>query len=410
MTIRALALDLAGKPIGSLFVDGPRWKLELNQAYLDTTPRPVLGQAFEDLDLRVARDFPQAIPYFVNLLPENDSLLSRWLSRHHNLAEDDHVGRLAFVGQDLPGALTLTAYDHDGVLVDGRPVAPRVEVSSAGPLDVRMSLAGMQPKLSVDLAADHKVVVPASGLGGRWILKFASTQYPDLPRVEHAMMTLAREVGFEVPETRVMNLDALGELATKFEGMQPEVYLCRRFDRDGDLRIHQEDLAQALSVMPGHKYTEGQKHDLVYVTKKLKAILGPEKVILFLERLVFDVAIGNADAHLKNWSLLYRTPHVAELAPCYDLVPTILWLPKQRPALDWPGKPATERVDWTAFEKVLQQCKLNTPEIRKRLSELATRIIERWTELSHELGLSKAARDTIEAHLFSVPLIRALLP
>lgn len=407
MTIRALALQLEGQPMGRLFVDGPRWKLEASPSYLDMTPRPVVGQAFEDLDLRVARDFPQAIPYFVNLLPENGSLLSRWLLRHHNLPEDDFVGRLAFVGQDLPGALTLTAFDHDGALVEGRPVAARPESSLEGPLDVRMSLAGMQPKLSVDLAADHKVVVPASGLGGRWILKFASDQYPELPRVEHAMMTLAREVGFEVPETQVLHIDALGEHAKRFEGMQSEIYLCRRFDREDDKKIHQEDLAQALSVLPGNKYTEGQKHDLVYVAKKLKQILGPEKVLVFFERLVFDVAIGNADAHLKNWSLLYRTPHLAELAPCYDLVPTILWLP-QRPALDWPGKPATDAIGWTAFEKVLQQCKLNKPEVHDRLRALAARIVERWTTMGTELGLSDHAYQTVNTHLRSVPLIQDL--
>lgn len=410
MTTRALQLALAGKNIGRVFVDGARWKLDLQRDYVDSTPRPVLGQAFEDLDLRVARDFREAIPFFVNMLPENGSLLSRWLSHHHQLGEADFFGRLAFVGLDLPGALTITSVDHEGALADGRPVAPRGAPIASGPLDIRMSLAGMQPKLSVDLSADHKVVVPASGLNGRWILKLASNRYPDLPRVEHAMMSLARSVGFEVPETRLATREALSAIpGSMFEGMQSEVYLCRRFDREDEARIHQEDLAQALSVMPLNKYTEGQKHDLVYVAKKLKAILGPEKVVTFFERLIFDVAIGNADAHLKNWSLLYRVPHQPELAPCYDLVPTILWLPQQVPALDWPGKPVTARIDFAALEKVLQQCKLARPDVIARLRELAVRIDAAWGATGRSLGLSTAMHATIDAHLRGVPLMKQLL-
>ena len=409
MTTRALELALAGKTIGRLFVDGERWKLDLQRDYVDSTPRPVLGQAFEDLDLRVARDFKQAIPFFVNMLPENGSLLSRWLVKHHQLAESDYVGRLAFVGRDLPGALTIAAIDHDGVLTDGRPVAPRAITTVPGTLDVHMSLAGMQPKLSVDLGTDGKIVVPVSGLGGKWILKLASDQYPGLPRVEHAMMSLARAVGFEVPETRLATIDELGDTAARaFEGMQPEMYLCRRFDRVDEARIHQEDLAQVLSVMPLDKYTQGQKHDLVYVAKKLKAILGPDKVITFFERLVFDVAIGNGDAHLKNWSLLYRTPHLPELAPCYDLVSTLVWFPKETPGLDWPGRPTAARVDLTALEKVLQQTKMARPEVFDRLRALAARIVTAWDELGGDFGLPDETHATIDKHLRTVPLISQL--
>jgi serine/threonine-protein kinase HipA len=271
----------------------------------------------------------------------------------------------------------------------------------------RFSLAGVQPKLSVHLDDDLRATVPLSGAGGRWIAKLPSRQHPGLTRVELAVMRWAAASGFEVPETALIPLADISGVPSAFATVDEPVFLCRRCDRTDERRLHQEDLAQVCDVPPGAKYGESGI-DLVRLSRVMQRVLGDEGHVLFLRRLVFDLACGNGDAHLKNWSLLYRVPHRPSLAPCYDLVATILYLPDDRPALHYPGKPGFRQVDTPCFRKLLRQTGSDTEDIWTALRQTLEAIRDAWSAHRPELSLTDDEAARIEAHMDAVPLLREL--
>ena len=69
---------------------------------------------------------------------------------------------------------------------------------------------------------------------------------------------------------------------------------------------------------------------------------GNEGIAEFIRRLVFNTLIGNADMHLKNWSLIYPDRRRAALAPAYDFVSTIQYIPDEKAALNYSR---TKRMD-----------------------------------------------------------------
>lgn len=183
----------------------------------------------------------------------------------------------------------------------------------------RFSLAGVQLKFSM-LRRDDRLTLPAAGEGGDWIVKLPDRQYPDVPRNEYAMMSLAAAAGIEVPELALVHREDIAGLPP---GIWPDheewAYAVRRFDRwvDGQ-PVHIEDLAQVRNFYPAQKYAGNYETvaALVYRRHDLEALTQ------FARRLAFMVLIGNGDGHLKNWSLIYRDPRRPTLSPAYDLVAT----------------------------------------------------------------------------------------
>ena len=118
------------------------------------------------------------------------------------------------------------------------------------------------------------------------------------------MMTLAKEIGIDVPEFGLVPIGSIGNLPPQFAEGNTNAYFIRRFDRgpDGE-RIHVEDFNQIYGQYPEKKYEE---HGYTGMAKDIWALLGEKGLTEFIRRIVFNAAIGNADMHLKNWSLLYR--------------------------------------------------------------------------------------------------------
>src|SRR5690606_13027497 len=100
------------------------------------------------------------------------------------------------------------------------------------------------------------------------------------------------------------------------------VLAVRRYDRDDGHKIHQEDFAQVVNLAPKHKYDHVSYEQLI---RLVDDILGGDGRDEMIRRLVFMIASGNGDAHLKNWSLVYRDQVHARLAPLYDQVATVAW-------------------------------------------------------------------------------------
>jgi len=312
------------------------------EGYWDDPNRPVLGLRFEDNPRGRHRSHMRLPPWFSNLLPEGR--LREWIAQARRASTEREMELLAQVGHDLPGAVrVLTADEMVPVdLGDGG--------NSSGPQGSSIdslwsfSLAGVGLKFSM-LARGDRLVIPARGERGDWIAKLPDPTYLGVPQNELAMMTLAKAVGIDVPEIRLVHRDEMEPLPERIWSGQEHLFAVKRFDR-GPRRelIHIEDLAQVRGFYPDAKYTGSFETvgALVYRGHDI------ESLHEFARRLTFNILIGNGDAHLKNWSLIYRDPRVPTLAPAYDLVATFVY----RPSIQGPEEMALRFGPSKRFEDV----------------------------------------------------------
>ena len=188
----------------------------------------------------------------------------------------------------------------------------------AGHEGLRLSLAGAQSKLPV-LILDAVVALPLGNTPSTHIIKPEPDHFPGLVAVEVLCMTLAKTIGLNVPSVSV-----------RLAGDKPCIVV-QRYDRtideDGSVtRVHQEDFCQALGFPPERKYQqEGGPllRDCIGLLRDWSTIAALD-IRDFLDGLIFNVLIGNADAHGKNYSILYHKGN-RRLAPLYDLVCTLAW-------------------------------------------------------------------------------------
>lgn len=334
--VTALGVELHGVPIGELADEGERVTFRLFRSYWSMPDRPVLGQWYEDAGPAEVHVGPGEVPaFFANLEPEG--ALAHWLARKNRLGSGP-LELLAVAGDDLAGAVRLV----------GGPVpvaGPRAVVHRAAGPTPSFSLAGVQLKLPMSLDRDDRLVLPLAGDLGEWLLKLPSTgRYHGLVENEAATMNWARRAGFDVPECTLRQdlLDVLDDdLAAQVAPTAPSGLLVRRFDRTPAGPIHQEDFAQVAGLDPEQKYpievhdrahldraSEERRRFLTTVeglAKVVARLFGPTGLEEYVRRFVFVVAAGNGDAHLKNWSILYRDRRRPEWTPMYDQVSTIAW-------------------------------------------------------------------------------------
>ena len=189
----------------------------------------------------------------------------------------------------------------------------------------------MQLKFPAIENAHKGLTIPVRGIGGDRILKLPSRQFNALPENEYSMMELARAVGIDVPRAGLTKVDSIENLPHGIETSGTHAFVIDRFDRTTDRNlVHIEDFAQVFGVYPDDKYDKAS-------IRNIASVIGVEgqqaDIEELIRRLVFNVLIGNADMHLKNWSLIYRDKQNASLAPAYDFVSTIFYIPDESFAL-----------------------------------------------------------------------------
>ncbi|HOW52504.1 MAG TPA: HipA domain-containing protein [bacterium] len=191
-----------------------------------------------------------------------------------------------------------------------------------------VTVTGVQPKLSlhIEKSGPKKRRFTIVGLWGAFILKPPFTRYPFLPEIEDATMHLADAAGIATVPHALIRMRG-GDLA----------YITRRIDRDGERRIHMEDMCQLSGRLTEDKY-QGSYEQIGRIVKEHAANTGFD-LTRFAEVVIFSLLTGNADMHLKNFSLRYDGG-IAALSPTYDLVATKLVLPEdpEETALTLNGK------------------------------------------------------------------------
>jgi serine/threonine-protein kinase HipA len=309
--VQALPVLVGGRLVAELGHDRGRFTLR----YVDAAD-PALGRRLP------AREEPypdeECRAFLANLLPEGD-----WrglLCRRLGLPATDDFGLLENLGHDCAGAVT---FEEAGPAADGAAYSPLAEAelrrwlqdvrSRPSPDEatgLRRALAGAQDKLILHLAegepylcergAPSTVIMKPDIVGG-----YAGVELTALN--ELFCMQLASAVGLRAPRS------------FWFAG----AYAVERFDRayQGSelLRIHQEDFAQLLGVPPARKYDVGFEQCFQVADRYATDAEATRRELV--ERLLFNLLIGNGDAHCKNFALLF-TGERAELAPAYDLLCT----------------------------------------------------------------------------------------
>jgi serine/threonine-protein kinase HipA len=216
-----------------------------------------------------------------------------------------------------------------------------------------VTVPGVQTKLSINIQQAHKNShkLTIVGLWGNYILKPPSTTYANLPENEDLTMHLAELFDIEVVPHSLIKLKS-GELS----------YITRRIDREGKKKIHMEDMCQLTERLTEDKY-KGSMERIGKVILKNSTNRGLD-AIRFFEIALFSFLTGNADMHLKNFSLIYEEGEV-KFTPAYDLLSTRLVISERKDpeemALTLNGK--KRRLNNDDFVRFGKDLKLNKTQI-----------------------------------------------
>lgn len=190
-------------------------------------------------------------------------------------------------------------------------------------LSNKTTVAGVQKKLSLhlDLNSKRRPRLTIIGFPTGYILKPQSSTYKQLPEFEHTAMLLAESCGISVVPHALIGINNKKELA----------YITKRIDRNGELKIHMEDFAQASGTTTENKYRSSYEECMNLIDKYSD---NPylDKVNLF-RCLYFCYVIGNSDVHLKNFSFIMNDDGKLSLSRFYDLLPTKVILPSDQDEL-----------------------------------------------------------------------------
>ena len=218
---------------------------------------------------------------------------------------------------------------------------------------LRAGISGVQPKVLVPEQSSAQLS-RATSRASDLIIKSGRDEYPGLAINEFLCMSVAKEVGLPVPEFYLSN--------------NAKLFVMRRFDRDAQLNaIGFEDMAALMGLSADQKYSKSY----AAIAKAIRVFCPIEQVQSSLEQLFDSVAlsciVGNGDAHLKNFGLLYSDPtrRDARLAPAYDIVNTTAYIPDDVLALDLAGNKSMFASRQGLLE-FAQTCDVERPKDRLR--------------------------------------------
>ncbi len=366
------------------------------QSYRQTGGFPVLSLSFRAAHGGLRKDpkpVARALPsFFANLLPEDK--LREAMERHHSgsVRAGNDFDLLAALGSDLPGAVRIVPSEGSVVRNEGlTPSRPKA----------RFSLAGVQMKLSVikNTGKGGGLTIPLGDEQGSYIAKFPSTSFPGVSENEFANLALAEAIGMDVPERELVEQSQFEGIPEEFETLSDgKVLLVKRFDRvAGGERIHIEDFAQVFGVYPSRKYEGASYHDIAVA---IGVAVSSAAAIEFVRRLALAVLTGNGDMHLKNWSLIYYGKgNKPALAPVYDVLSTVPYIPSDAMALSLAGERPFKAMNAQRWKVFAHRARLPEAAVLKAVTETVERVNQSWWSLPERAVLPDRVLERIDAHI-----------
>jgi serine/threonine-protein kinase HipA len=403
--VLVLDVRLYGTSIATLtHVQGDRTIFAFNQSYIEDANRPTLSLSFKDQFGDLITDFRPVRrvvpPFFSNLLPEGP--LRRYLAERAGVNAQREFFLLWMLGRDLPGALSVHPADGEEL-----PPVDSIPGDAKRSNALRFSLAGVQLKFSAFRNSNKAggLTIPAEGVGGSWIVKLPSQQFFGVPENEFSMMTIARQMGMDVPELQLLDLHAIDGLPEGIGELKGQALAVKRFDRSAEGPVHIEDFAQVFGVYPDDKY---KKANYRMIGSVLGIETGDAGVAEYIRRLVFSTLIGNADMHLKNWSLIYPDKRTPALSPAYDLLSTIPYIADETAALNYSRTKKMNEVSKDELAHLAAKALLPEKLVLDTAAETVGRFKEVWAAEKANLPLTKKVIDAVEAHAATIPLYKDL--
>lgn len=247
-------------------------------------------------------------------------------------------------------------------------------------LTSKVTLPGVQAKLSLDLKSDtEKANSPKRftivNLVGNYILKPASDLYPELPEVEDLTMHLAELAKIKVVPHSLIRLKS-GTLA----------YITKRIDRVENRKLHMEDMCQLTERLTEDKYNGSYEQ----IAKAIKSYSANSILDLmnYAEILLFSYLTGNADMHLKNFSLIDLPEIGYSLSPAYDLVATKIVNPADDEDLALTILGKKKKIKLEHFQEAFINFGLNKKQIENIFKKMAS-ALPIWQEFIDISFLSK---------------------
>jgi serine/threonine-protein kinase HipA len=400
--LNALAVRLYGRQIGIITkLAGERHLFAFEQDYIDDPERPTLSLSFKSTTGGVvtsARPVSRRVPpFFSNLLPEGP--LRSYLAKLAEVKSEREFFLLAVLGADLPGAVAVepSGAKHHADESEGSRTRDAIHAPKAA---LRFSLAGVQLKFSAVMEATGGLTIPAGGMGGSWIVKLPSARFAAVPENEHTMLELARRVGILVPANRLVEIDKINGLPEECKTVGKVALAVERFDRLADrTRVHMEDFAQVFGLYPDDKY--GHK-SYANIASVLWAEAGQKATYEFVRRVVFSVLTGNADMHLKNWSLLYPDRRTPVLSPAYDLLSTLPYIPGDTLAFNFGESRCLAEITKDQVRRFADTARLPVSPVWGIVAETTERTVENWRTLEHRDALPKEMDRAMEKQILGV--------
>jgi len=272
------------------------------------------------------------LSYLWNLLPENPNVLQRWGQQYHVSAANPFK-LLAQVGADVPGATQFIPPERleeiqsaqqptiEWMTID--ELAERLRQLRADIAAVRrpgdigkMSLPGAQAKTAYYWDKQrNRWGVPGGRTPTTHIIKPCVPGFDGLVENEHLCQDIASRLGMPAANSYVLALDQTYIVVERYDRLPPAP------GSSFVQRIHQEDMCQALGMMPARKYQEDGGPDIAQIVTLIRRVSSdPDTdVDRFLQANMFNWLIGGTDGHLKNYSILVSAGDEIRLAPLYDL-------------------------------------------------------------------------------------------
>lgn len=354
--------------------------------------------------------------FFAGILPEENK--RKIIAGNLGISAQNDYALLEQIGGECAGAVTfvpagepfpeqnyryrsLNETDLANILIE-LPRRPLL----AGEQGVRLSLAGVQDKITVHVNGDE-ISLPLGGAPSTHILKPAIERLKGIVFNEALCMNLATKVGLPTASVETRQVEGIDYL------------LVERYDRklvstspgqlSGGLlgqfgvpptqfdtkRLHQEDFCQALAIPPDKKYQSEGGPSLKQCTDLLREVSSVPAIDLqhFLDAVIFNVLIGNNDAHSKNFSILYdggptlstmlsKSYSSKKLAPLYDLVSTVYYPDlTKRMAMKIGSEYVSDKLFPRHFEKLAEETGLTKPMVVRRVPELAKEVLAGLAEI-----------------------------
>jgi serine/threonine-protein kinase HipA len=335
-----------------------------------------------------AREHGRAVTeaFLWGLLPDNERVLARWAARFQVSARNVFA-LISKVGEDCAGAVQFVAPERLDAMRSGKAdnvdwlteadIAKRLEALRTDhaawrlPSDTgQFSLAGAQPKTALILQND-RWGIPSGRLPTTHILKPPTGRFDGHAENEHICLKLAQNLELPAAQSTVMRFRK--EIAIVVE----------RYDRQREgndiIRVHQEDMCQALGMIPTKKYqNEGgpSAHDIADVLRTYSTDRETD-LHTFADALGFNWLIGGTDAHAKNSSLLIGGRRI-RLAPLYDVASVLPYddfdWQKLKLAMKIGGEYKLSAIGLRQWQKCAREIRLDVDILASRLANMAKRL------------------------------------